>query len=346
MSKSMKFSDLLLRRKRRKIAVRVMKEMKARAERSKSHLKPVQDFTHRIKPGDRLLMTMGRDENTRLPYFLKYYRNLGIDHFLVVDNLSDPPMADVLAGEKDVSLWTTDESYADTRFGVDWMNAILGRYASGHWTLTVDLDEFFVYPFMEHRSYGELLSFLNDLEKPSLFTLLVDMYPVGPIASADVPVGESPLDFAPYFDKLGYYAIKSSHEDTYTRGGPRLRAFNPGNLDAAPALNKTPLVKWHERYTYHLSTHVAYPMFLNHAHKKHHDPTGALLHFKFVSSFRQKVDFAIHHKNHYDDSKEYQKYLDALQQSENYSLYSPVSMKYEGTESLIKANLMTSGCWK
>jgi hypothetical protein len=324
----------------------IVKEMKGRARRSLPNLTPVHDHTSRIRPGDRILMTMGRDENTRLPYFLDYYRKLGIDHFLVVDNLSNPPMADLLAGQPDVSLWTTSESYAGTRFGVDWMNALLGKYAVGHWTLTVDLDEFFVYPFMESRSYRELLAFLDDLEKPSMFAMLVDMYPEGPISSAQVPTGESPLKHAPYFDRTGYYQVKGGHEDTYVRGGPRLRAFNSTHFDSAPALNKTPLIKWNSRFAYHLSTHCAYPAFLNHAHRKFHEPTGALLHFKFVSSFREKIDQAIRLQNHYNGSQEYQKYLDQLKQSENYTLHGPISTRYEGPHSLVETNLMTPGCWK
>ena len=339
-------SDRALERRRRRRLHPVVGEMKTRAKRSWHKLVPVHDLTNLIKPQARLLMTMARNENARIPYFLEYYRNLGIDHFLVVDNKSDPPMADVLNNQSDVSLWTTDEEYQDTRFGVDWMNALLGEYAVGHWVLTVDLDEFFVYPFMGQRSFGELLSFLDDSLKPSFFTPQVDMYPKGPIASAHVPIGESPLKHAPYFDGLGSYAIKGGHEDTWVRGGPRLRAFNSSNFEEAPALNKTALLKWQRRFAYYLSTHVAYPQFLNHAHTKHHEPTGALLHFKFVSSFREKIHYAIQNKNHYNDSNEYKKYLERLEKSESYSLFSPISKMYEGPESLVMANLMTPGCWK
>ena len=346
MSPVTKVFDHFLQKRRRLFWHPLVKEMKRRAARSFDRLTPIYDRTHLIKPGARLLMTMGRDENIRIPYFLDYYRKLGIDHFLFVDNQSDDPMADVLANEPDVSLWYTNESYQDTRFGVDWMNALLGAYAVGHWTMTVDLDEFFVYPFMEHRSYRELLSFLDDSEKLGFYTMLVDMYPEGPISSAHVPVGESPLVHAPYFDRFGYYAMKGGHEDTWIRGGPRLRSFNAENYAAAPSLNKTPLIKWHQRFAYYLSTHVAYPALLNHAHKKNHEPTGALLHFKFVSSFREKIEHAIKHQNHYNDSSEYQKYLNQLEKSENYTLFSAVSEKYEGTQSLLKANIMTAGCWK
>lgn len=320
--------------------------MKRRAARSMKNLQPIQDHTACIKPGDRLLMAMGRNENPRIPYFLDYYRKLGIDHFLFVDNLSDPPMVDALRGEPDVSLWRTEESYADTRYGVDWMNALLAKYAIGHWTLTVDLDEFFVYPFMETRTFDDLILFLEDLEKPSMFAMLVDMYPEGPIFSAQVPVGEPPLDHAPFFDRTGYYQVQGGYEDTYVRGGPRLRAFNAKNMEAAPALNKIPLIKWQKNYAYYLSTHVAYPAFLNYAHRCFHEPTGALLHFKFISSFREKIDQAVSLGNHYNGSQEYQNYLDHLKESENYKLHGPISAHYKGTHSLMEANLMTPGCWK
>jgi hypothetical protein len=323
-----------------------VREMVNRAACALNQLEPVEDNTSRIIKGDRILMTMGRDENARIPYFLEYYRNLGINHFLFVDNQSTIPMADLLCGQKDVSLWRTDQSYLDSKYGVDWMNALLSKYAVDHWALTVDLDEFFVYPNMETRSYDDLLCFLEDIDKPSLFCMLVDMYPKDSIFSARVPIGEAPLKYASYFDKHGYYQIKSSHEDTWVRGGPRMRAFNSNQVRSAPALNKTPLIKWSRRYAYYLSTHVAYPKRLNHAHRKYHEPTGALLHFKFVSGFHEKMDQAIKLKNHYNNSQEYQKYLDRIQDNENYTLYCSVSKRYKSTESLLEANLITAGCWK
>ena len=256
MSPVTKVIDQVLAKGRRLYWHPMVKDMTRRAAGAFNHLTPIYNRTHLIKPGAKLLMTMGRDENTRIAHFLEYYRKLGIDHFLFVDNQSDPPMADILANEPDVSLWHTDEGYADARYGVDWMNALLSTHAVGHWVLTVDLDEFFVYPFMGSRSYDELLSFLDDAEKPSFFTLLVDMYPEGSIADAYVPEGESPLAHAPYFDRAGYYSTKGGHGDTWVRGGPRLRAFNSSDFSAAPSINKTPLIKWQSGYAYYLSTHV------------------------------------------------------------------------------------------
>ena len=86
-----------------------------------------------IRSGAVLTFMTIRNERPRLRYFLKYYRDLGVDHFFVVDNGSTDGGAEYLAGEPDVSLWSTDASYRTSRFGTDWMNWLKFRYAHGHW---------------------------------------------------------------------------------------------------------------------------------------------------------------------------------------------------------------------
>jgi Glycosyl transferase family 2 len=88
-------------------------KLKRRSARAKIHLQALQNHTSRIKLINRLLITAGKNENRRIPYFLEYYRNLDIDHFLFVDNMSDPLMADVLFGQPDISLWRTEQRYTD-----------------------------------------------------------------------------------------------------------------------------------------------------------------------------------------------------------------------------------------
>lgn len=302
-----------------------VKELKRRAAGSKKHLKPIQDHTSRIKPNHRLLITVGKNENSRIPYFLEYYRNLGIDHFLFVDNISNPPMADVLSGQPDVSLWRTEQNFTDASYGVDWVNALLARHAVSHWVLNVDLDEFFVYPLMESRSYEELLDFHDDIEKPCMSSLQVDMYPDGNITSVHVPVGESPLLYAPFFDRDGYHQSKGSDLETCVRGGPRFRMLGTMDLARAPLLSKTPLIKWRARFAYSFRNHVAYPP-LNTAYQKFHLPTGALLHFKLLSPACQ---------NH-----------DHPKKAEMECLYGSMSNRFENSQSLVDANLITPGGWK
>lgn len=70
--------------------------------RKRRELLRVADRTSRIKPDDLLLFSTLRNERVRLPYFLNYYREMGINHFLIVDNDSDDGSAEYLAEQPDV----------------------------------------------------------------------------------------------------------------------------------------------------------------------------------------------------------------------------------------------------
>src|SRR6056297_540067 len=186
------------------------KRAKLRAWRSHYSLKQVADRTDRIGPGDILLFSTFRDEYVRLPYFVKYYRDLGVSHFLMVDNDSDDGGREYLADQPDVSVWTTKASYKRARFGVDWLNWLQGRYGHGHWTLVVDPDEFFVYPFCDTRPIRALTDWLDVSQLRSFGAMLLDMYPKGRIDAVPYRPGQDPIEIASWFDPGNYMIAKNN----------------------------------------------------------------------------------------------------------------------------------------
>ncbi len=56
-----------------------------------------------------------RNEALRLPSTLRQHRALGVNRFFVVDNGSTDGTLDLLAGEPDVHVFTTADSYAGSR---------------------------------------------------------------------------------------------------------------------------------------------------------------------------------------------------------------------------------------
>src|SRR6056297_1651671 len=100
----------------------------ARGLRRQVELRPLVRRTDRIKRRDILLFCTLRNERIRLPWFLDYYRRLGVAHFLFVDNGSTDGGAEYLAEQDDVSVWTTQASYKRSRFGMDWLNGLLHRF--------------------------------------------------------------------------------------------------------------------------------------------------------------------------------------------------------------------------
>lgn len=173
------------------------KKWRIRSLRKRRELSLFVDRTEQIEPDDILLFSTIRNEEIRLPYFLKYYRDLGVRHFLFVDNNSDDGCAEYLASQPDVSLWRTGASYKRARFGMDWITWLQRKYAHGHWTLVVDPDEFLVYPFCDTRPLKALTDWLDASSIRSFGTMLIDMYPKGPIESAEYERGQDLVEVAP-----------------------------------------------------------------------------------------------------------------------------------------------------
>lgn len=317
-----------------------------RAFRKRHDLRSVVNNTGDIARGDVLAVTTLRNERARLPYFLKYYRGLGIDHFLVIDNDSDDGSRDYLAEQPDVSVWTTRASYKRSRFGVDWMNWLSRKYAHGHWLLTVDVDEFFVYPFCDTRPIGALTDWLDASSIKSFGAMLIDMYPRGRIDEQPYEEGQDPFQIAAWFDS-GNYTIRKNAKfgNLWIQGGPRARAFFPDKPERAPALNKVPLVKWHRSYAYVSSTHMLLPRGLNLVYDEWggEKASGALLHAKFLDTFTDKAAEEMQRRQHYANSHEYRAYHHKL--ADQPVLWCKWSEKYINWRQLEILGLMSKGNW-
>ncbi len=317
-----------------------------RAARKSRELTCLQDNTASIRPSDVLLVSTMRNEQIRLPYFLDYYRGLGINHFLFVDNGSEDGTADYLAGMADVSLWQTHASYRKSNFGVDWMNHLKRKYAHGHWVLVVDPDELFIYPFCDTRPIQALTDWLDNSAIRSFSAMLIDTYPKGRISDLPYQAGQNPLEIANWFDSGNYTISKNlMYGNPWIQGGPRARVFFADEPKKAPALNKTPLVKWDHRYAYVSSTHAILPRGLNQVYETDggEKASGALLHTKFLDTFGTKAKEELQRSEHYAGSREYKAYADSLEQQPD--LWCKWSEKYINWRQLEILGLMSKGNW-
>lgn len=317
-----------------------------RAFRKRRELKSVANRTATIRKGDILAFTTLRNERARLPYFLKYYRRLGVDHFLMVDNDSDDGSREYLQDQPDVSLWTTKKSYKRARFGVDWLNWLQRKHGHNHWCLVVDVDEFFIYPFCDTRTIGALTDWLDASSIKSFGAMLVDMYPRGPISAQPYREGQDPFEIAAWFDS-GNYTIRKNKRfgNLWIQGGPRARSFFGDRPERAPALNKIPLVKWQRHYAYVSSTHMLLPRGLNLVYDEWggEKASGALLHAKFLDTFTEKAEEELTRRQHYANSHEYRAYHANLR--ENPELWCKWSEKYINWRQLEILGLMSKGNW-
>lgn len=325
-----------LRRKRRLL----------RCLRKRHQLKPIRDNSAAIRPDDVLLVSIMRNEKIRLPYFLSYYRDLGVNQFLIVDNNSDDGTGEYLADQPDVSVWQATASYKTASFGVDWTNYLLRTYAHDHWVLTVDPDEFFIYPFCDTRPIRALTDWLDGSCIRSFGTMLIDMYPEGPIEEAKYQSGQDPFEIAPWFDPGNYMISRNpTYGNLWIQGGPRARMFFHDNPAQAPALNKIPLVKWNRRYAYVSSTHSLLPRGLNLVYDEQggEKASGVLLHAKLIDTLGDKAQEELERGQHYRASGEYRAYAEQLQDRPVF--WNSWSEKYLNWRQLEILGLMSKGNW-
>ncbi|MGE3865619.1 MAG: glycosyltransferase family 2 protein [Hyphomonadaceae bacterium] len=271
-----------------------------------------------------VLITTLRNETLRLPYFLEYYRKLGIEHFIIVDNESDDDVQDLVRPMTDVSIWSAKGSFKKARYGVVWMNHLLSKYCAGKWILNVDVDEFLVFLDQDEQGLPALARRLEGQGVRGLATFMLDMYSDRPVAENLYRPGQDPLEVCPFFDAYGYVeTVESPLSVKFVRGGPRSRVFVSRPQDS-PWLQKTVFIKWKRHFAFiqGSATLVWPPNLADPAYADQRGMPSALLHFKFLSEFFEKVAEEQARQQHCPDYGHYQATIDEGK---------PLSFMFEGS---------------
>jgi hypothetical protein len=320
------------------------------------------------RPGEILAVIVARDEALRLPDALAAARRLGVDRVIVVDNGSrDATRRIALAAGAHLVL--AEEPYAAASFGVTWTNALLDAYGRGHWALVLDADEQLVFPGSDRVRLLALTAHLEALGSEALRTVMLDCFPPGPLARCAYRAGSCLAETACLFEppRLRRERI-DGFPDTLDYGGIRERLFFPDadprrplpwlhrrlfNLGwrlpwlrgsprfvnlaprRSPTLTKIPLLRWREGAALIASTHRVAPMAM-----AAEQPSGVLLHFKFLQDFHARAREAVARNAHWDASREYRRYLARMEGDPDFRLDDGQSRHYQGPEQLVACGLM------
>jgi len=313
---------------------------------------------------------VARNERTRLPYLLSYYRGKGINKFFMIDDRSDDGTREYMLSQPDCHVFHPSNSFKEARAGVNWQNLLLDIYGTGYWTIVIDADELLVYPQCEKVSLPDFCRFLDSEGSTSFFAFMLDMYPDGDLTKGEC-IAEKPFtEICPLFDKdykFREISTRTSAIEELPRvrvvGGPRIRKFYPWQFRTdfasralatviikiaekmkfwkgdkphyAPALIKVPLVKWQQGCK-RLSNHVV----TNPPGGKISSVTGVLLHFKFFADFHAKAKKEVARNQHFGGSQEYRRYLKYIARYPNFTFKYSGSREYKDSNSLLKERLI------
>lgn len=217
-----------------------------------------------IGPRDVLLFSVVRNEMKRIPWFLAYYRKLGVEKFFIVDNGSTDGGVDYLLNCADVALYQTSDRYSVAGAGMRWVNELIDRHGRNNWCLHVDADEAFIYPNHERTSLPVFTERMRSLGDEAMLVSMLDMYPDNLKSTKSPKTAEQTYRFFDNQFHMHGYPICPYCEIT---GGVRYRLF-----DGYQLLNKVPLIDGAAGIKFILSSHRITPARIS-------STSGALLHF-------------------------------------------------------------------
>lgn len=290
-----------------------------------------------IREDEVMLFSCVRNEAIRLPYFLAYYRDLGVSRFIFIDNDSTDGTDALLLAHADVHVFRTPRSYAGSHYGVDWLNCLLEHFGCDRWVLVMDADELLVYPDSE---FVRLPALVRQLERDGfdgLLTFLLDMYSDGPIRDARYTPGAPFVGTCPFFDSNSYtFGAEGLRATIPARGGARQRVFwKPGceHRGKPPFLQKIPFLKWAHGRAFRASTHLIQGIRLA-------PTTGVLLHFKLFADFVRTTMIEAARGEHWDGAAQYAVYAEALAADPGLNPMYDGSVRFRGSRQLIDMGLI------
>jgi len=293
-----------------------------------------------VQPNENALICcfVCRNESARLPYFLEYYRGLGVDEFFAIDNGSTDGTTEFLKSQSDVHIWISDLSFNQANFGSAWFEVVLRAHARGRWCITVDVDELLYFPDCERVSLPEYCKQLESAGKRVLPTVLLELYSSDAVDDTRYEAGTDFRGTCSYFDREFYHKrIEDSGpygNQTYYFGGVRERVF--GASDAF-CQSKVSVIKYDTDCVLAGGQH-----WTNLDRELIAGSRGCLLHFKYFSDFDSRVKEEVNREEHYADALQYKQYVSRLDDEGNpLSLFDPShSLKLESSQQLVELGIM------
>lgn len=238
-----------------------------------------------------------------LPQYLAHYRALGVGGFLIADNGSDDGSLEYLADQPDVALFSVDTPYSLSHYGVDWQEALMSSFRQNRWSLVADADELLVW---EESRRGDLPALLRGAEfkgSDAVRIFMLDLYPKGPLAGADLSRGD-PFEGAGFADLTPFLTTSGgrgpfSDQPTWT-SGLRHRLM-PGSRSELFVAQKIALLRFGPQMQLSEGLHYVSGCRLA--------PRDLVFgHFKYNAAFAARVAREVARGQHFNGAEEYRKY--------------------------------------
>ena len=225
----------------------------------------------RYRSDDVVAFMVIRNERLRLPDILRHHRDLGVRHFVVVDNDSDDDSREFLLAQPDVVVYRTSDDFFVAGMGMRWVNHLIDELAPNNWCLFIDADELLYYEGIEGCDINQLVGSLNEEGAEAVGGFMLDMHPATFEEQTTYRQGDKLIEHSPYFTNTYHFQPFVMSPYTDVRGGVRATVLG----DRYGQHTKTPLINAASGVRFVLSSHETTPSVVA-------TKSVVLLHFKFA----------------------------------------------------------------
>ena len=270
------------------------------------------------------LCAVVRNEMYFLPAFVAHYRDAGVGHFVIVDDLSDDGTRDFLASQPDVTLTASARRYGDlirpsegplagseVRMEIIWKCLLAARFAPDRWSVLADADEFVVLP--AGVRLPDVARLADRLETRCVTGVMLDVYP--PALEDFERQGAFDPDARWFFDGARHLQLREGRDPRVLYPGVRARLMAELGIVRPSLKDRFNRLIGKRRYPRYNMLQKPFLRkwrlddSLRGAHRSTIEPTSRALlplrHFKFNADSYRRIADAIAIGQHEGGSKEY-----------------------------------------
>jgi glycosyltransferase involved in cell wall biosynthesis len=265
--------------------------------------------------------------------FIDHHFDLGVKHIIFLDNCSTDETINIAAEYSNITILQSKcpyQTYENTM-----KRYMVQKFARNQWSLTVDIDERFDYPYSGQLPIGSFLTYLNTYNYTAVVTQMLDLFDANAITDNSSQNSKPIKETCHYYDisnieKTKYpYGILSNSNVKMHWGGIRRTIFGTEN-----GLTKASLILLDRKIKPFVDWHHA-------RHARIADITCILLHYPFRGPFREKVNDAVRTGRYGKfTTREYKKYWQILKQNPTLTVKLDAAQKFKDIETLVNAGFI------
>ena len=161
-------------------------------------------------PDELVAVCIVRNGRPYMKSFIDHYLSLGVKHIVFLDNGSDDGTVAFAQEHEHVTVIQSKLPYKNYEGAM--IQYLISRFGKNRWSLYVDIDELFDYPYSDVVSLSSLLRYLNEKSYTVVVTQVLDMFPDRALSSRVSQKDEALKEVYRFYD------LSNIKKNDYRRG--------------------------------------------------------------------------------------------------------------------------------